>query len=211
MKMTEARMFLPVKRWLRKQGFQVFGEFEIPMMYRATDVVAVKGKELVCIELKLNLSKKVIHQAAPLQLVTRRTYVGVHSRPRSLDQCRKAGLGVLQIHGSQVDVLLEPAPPFTPSGPWVQRALKTCRAAQEAGNQGLGGVPCQAGVGPAIDVEAIIKSYRRRHPKATWREMYEAIPNHYTSASSMRSALVNNRQRRFIRERLKKEKAKASV
>ena len=202
-------MFLPVKRWLQAQGFQVFGE--IPIMHSPVDLVASKGNELVCIELKLNLTKKVIRQAAPLHLVSARTYVGVHSRPRSLDQCRKLGLGVLRIHGAQVDVLLEPAPRFLPSGPWVERALKTCRAAQEAGYQGLGGVPCQAGIGPAIDVEAIIKSYRRKHPKATWRELYEKIPNHYASAASMRSALDSNRQRRFIREHLKAEKVKTNV
>lgn len=211
MKMTEARMFLPVKRWLRRQGFQVFGEIELPLFYRSIDVVARRDQDLVCIELKLNLTKKVIHQAAPCQLVTERAYVGVHSRPRSLDQCRKVGLGVLRIHGAQVDVLLEPTTKRfnRPSGPWVQRALDVCQAAQEAGYQGHGGVPCQAGIGPAIDVQAVIKAYRRRHPKATWREMYEAIPNHYASAGSMRSALDNNRQRRAIRERLKKTKASA--
>ena len=210
MKMTEARMFLPVKKWLERQGFQVFGEIELPLFYRSIDVVAYRGKTIVCVELKLNMTKKAIHQAAVCQLVGN-AYVGVYSKPRSLDHCRKAGLGVLRIHGAQVDVLLEPKPPFKPSVTWVQRALKTCQAALEVGYHGVGGVPCQAGVGPAIEMESIIKSYRRRHPEATWRELYETIPNHYASASSMRSALDNNRQRRFIRERLKKEKAKAAV
>jgi len=207
MKMTESRMFLPVKRWLRHQGFRVFGE--LPLFYRTVDVVAHKRNELVCIELKLNLTKKVIRQAASCQLVTERAYVGVYSNPRNVDQCRKLGLGILRVHGAQVDVVLEPAARFAPSGPWVQRTLDACQAAQEAGYQGHGGVPCQAGIGPAIDVEAVIKSYRRRHPKATWREIYNTIPNHYASAGSMCSAVKNNKQRRWYREQLKAQNVKA--
>lgn len=210
MKMTEARMFLPVKRWLERQGFQVFGE--LPIFYQPVDVVACKGNELVCIELKMNLTKKVIRQAAPCQLVTDRAYVGIHSKPRNVDQCRKLGLGVLRIHGAQVDVLLEPqrlrGGIFEPRH---KRMVDMCQRAQEAGHRAVGGVPCQAGVGLALEMEAIIKSYRRKHPKATWRELYEKIPNHYASANSMRSAMDSNRQRHFIREHLKKEKAKVAV
>lgn len=204
-------MFLPVKRWLRKQGFQVFGEMPFPFSSAIIDVVARKDNDLICIEMKLCLSIKVIKQAALCQLITKQSYVGVNSNPRSLEQCRKLGLGALRTRGCYVDVLLEPTGLRKDRrmvyGPYRECMLEMCQRARQVGYQAVGGVACQAGIGPAIDIEAIIKSYRRKHPKATWREMYEKIPNHYASANSMRSAMDSNRQRRYIREHMKKAKA----
>lgn len=41
----------------------------------------------------------------------------------------------------------------------------------------------------ALDVHARLWARHRKHPKATWQQLYDAVPNHYTNALSLRCAM----------------------
>ena len=62
--------------------------------------------------------------------------------------------------------------------------------------------PQQKGEGPAQDVWKRICAYRSQRPDATWRELYDNIPNHYASHKNMYSAM------RFLRERMARREAR---
>ncbi len=113
--MSEADLYLPVKRFLESQGYEVKGEVE------DCDVAAVRGdEELVVVELKLSLNLELLLQAVERLAVTSRVYVGVpvgnynlrRRRRQTVKLLRMLGLGLLVIdpeverHG--VDVVLDP-------------------------------------------------------------------------------------------------------
>ncbi len=70
--MSESDLYLPVKRFLESQGYEVKGEVG------NCDVAAVRGdEELVVVELKLSLNLELILQAVQRLAVTSKVYVGV--------------------------------------------------------------------------------------------------------------------------------------
>lgn len=185
MQLREAALFPAVKAWLEARGYAVYAE--VPFYSSCIDVVGTKGKSIVAVELKTSLTRKVLCQASLNQLFTRESYAAVATRPRKLDQAREAGVGVLSVHDGRVAVLLDSAGPYTPNPHHVKRILEYCQG--EPGD-GVGGKPCLLGQGPAQDCKRRVEEYREKHPKATWREIFAAVPNHYASHNSMRQSLT---------------------
>lgn len=68
----------------------------------------------------------------------------------------------------------------------VKRVRERCEGPE---SDAPGGVPNMLGIGPAQQCLAAVKSYRAEHPHASWREIYAAVPNHYTSFRSMQGAM----------------------
>jgi hypothetical protein len=113
--MRESDLYLPVKKFLENQGYEVKGEV------LNCDVVAVrKTEQPVVIELKLTLSLAVLLQAVERLAISNKVYIGV---PRSCSVLKKQSkrvvkllrllnIGLLGIEkiGNQdyVEVLLDP-------------------------------------------------------------------------------------------------------
>ena len=87
-RMNETDLYRPVHDYLVEQGYAVQGEV------RKCDVAAVKGDELVIVELKLRLNAEVLAQAAMRQQITDSVYVAV-PRPKSLRSWRARTKGLL--------------------------------------------------------------------------------------------------------------------
>jgi len=113
--MREADLYLPVKRFLESQHYEVKGEV------RECDVLAIRGEEdPVVVELKLSLNLGVILQAVDRLALSPKVYVGVPVRCGALNSrgkpivklLRMLGLGLLAIdpgaETGSVEVLLDP-------------------------------------------------------------------------------------------------------
>lgn len=113
--MKESDLYLPLKRFLESQGYEVKGEVQ------DCDVVAVRDEEVpVVVELKLTINLNVILQAVDRLAITPKVYVGVPRRSSSLKRRRKQiikllrmlGLGLVTIDPDlkvgSVDVLFDP-------------------------------------------------------------------------------------------------------
>lgn len=111
----ESSLYLPVKRFLEKLGFEVKGEI------CGCDVVALDGKEptaVVVAELKLTFSLDLVLQAVDrfaacdeiwLAVRASRRGRGREHDPRVRKLCRLLGCGLLSVSASgKVDVLVEP-------------------------------------------------------------------------------------------------------
>ncbi|MCZ2259533.1 DUF2161 domain-containing phosphodiesterase [Sporosarcina sp. G11-34] len=70
-KRYETDLYKPIKDYFTEQGFDVYGEVD------QCDVVAVKEKELVIVELKLNLNIDLLMQAAIRQRLTNLVYIAI--------------------------------------------------------------------------------------------------------------------------------------
>jgi hypothetical protein len=107
----EVDLYLPVKTFLERQGFEVKGEIG------GCDVVAVRGDEPpVIVELKLQFTLGLILQGVDRLRVSETVYVAVPAdavRRRGIRSlCRRLGLGLLVVHGPRraVEVAVEPGP-----------------------------------------------------------------------------------------------------
>jgi hypothetical protein len=81
-KLAETDLYAPVRAYLLEQGYDVQGEVA------KCDVAAMRGGELVAVELKLRLNAEVIAQAAMRQEFADKVYVAVPA-PKGLVAWRK--------------------------------------------------------------------------------------------------------------------------
>jgi len=112
----EAALYLPVKAFFERQGYEVKGEV------RGCDLVARRGEESpLIVELKLRFNLALVLQGIDRLALTERVYLAV-ARPRSgalvrersaiRKLCRRIGLGLILVgltRGS-VEILEEPVP-----------------------------------------------------------------------------------------------------
>lgn len=111
----EEHLYKPVREFLIKQGYTVHAEV------KDCDVAAMKGEELVVVELKKSLSIELLIQAVKRQKIADSVYIAV-PKPKKLLYTRKwedichlvrrleLGLILVSFYGdkSTVDVILEP-------------------------------------------------------------------------------------------------------
>ena len=150
--MSESDLYLPVKRFLESQGYEVKGEV------RDCDVVAVRGdEELVVVELKLSLNLELVLQAVERLAVSSKVYLGVpvgnhHLRMRkrqTVKLLRMLSLGLLAIdpevkrHG--VDVVLDPGA-YRPRRSRRRRELLLGEFVRRIGDPNLGGASVRNGI-----------------------------------------------------------------
>ncbi len=198
--MKESDLYRPLKRWLKSRGFSVYPE--VPFKWSPIDIVAARKGHLVGLEMKLSLSHKVIRQASRLQLYCNEAYVAIASEPKDLSRATRFGLGVLRVTGRDVLELASPASKGKPNPNYHEMLLELLH---NLDGKGVGGVPCQDGVGPAQDCKRRVDRYRAAHPDATWDEVFRNVPNHYAHARSMMGALTTGialraRWKKILRE-----------
>jgi hypothetical protein len=117
--LRETALYMPVKEFLERRGYEVKGEV------RGCDLVARRGDEpLVVVELKLRFSLALVLQGVDRLALTERVYLAVPrpssrrrpSRGRAPDApdvrklCRRLGLGLLLVGPRSVEILEEPVP-----------------------------------------------------------------------------------------------------
>jgi hypothetical protein len=101
-------------------------------------------------------------------------------------------VGVLQVRGDVVLELLVPEG-ISNENYWnlcnKRYRVKILDRLRRMESGGIAGLPNIKGTGPAQSVYDRIVEYRRENPKATWKAMFEVVPNHYASFQSMRQSL----------------------
>src|SRR5438270_13858675 len=114
----EAALYLPVKRFFEKSGFDVKGEVN------GCDLVAYRGDEPpVIVELKLRFTLALVLQGVDRLAITDRVYLAVPRPPRSARGlspeapavrrlCRRLGLGLMLVgrRAAAVAIIEEPMP-----------------------------------------------------------------------------------------------------
>ncbi|WP_223596552.1 DUF2161 domain-containing phosphodiesterase [Neobacillus bataviensis] len=83
-KLQEKDLYKPIQTFFVNEGYEVYGEV------KDCDMVAVKGEELVIIELKLTLSVDLLIQAAKRQRLTDQVYIAIPKPKNRLNSKRWA-------------------------------------------------------------------------------------------------------------------------
>lgn len=125
----EAELAPPVAAHFHERGYNVW--LEVPFNGRIADVIAVKGDEVVAVELKLRDYRQALRQAMAYQVGCHRSFVGL-PLPVALDCLRRhghalrhSGAGLLAVNMPGGDVR-ELAPARTHEGrflPFLADAL----------------------------------------------------------------------------------------
>lgn len=194
---------------LRAQGWKVVSE--VPYWERNIDLAAMKDGKVMLIEAKTSFTKRLKSQVFGVSLSAHLAIalVGTTPRPDAIEWARRTNVGIWRVTpDGKLEVVLEPRPQERTCGMHIQRMIEKITRMPESLS---GGAPCLKGQGPAHAAEDATAAYRAAHPKATWAEIYANVPNHYSSASSMRSAAYSNRQRRAFMQRRRDARTKAKL
>jgi hypothetical protein len=168
---------------------------EVPWHSRSIDAGGTKDGDLILIEAKTSFTIGLRQQLNGLPFYAHFALGVVGSKPRgdATEWCGKWGIGLWMVRGIEITEL---APMRRQSAPTLSLMDRIQRMPEGVG----GGRPNLKGIGPAQETQAEIDKYRATHPGATWKELFENIPNHYVSAKSMASAMKNNQERLSIRK-----------
>ena len=135
---AETDLYLPVKRFLQAQGYEVKAEIG------DCDVFALRGGEPpVIVEMKLAFSLQLLLQGVDRQAVSDAVYLAVKApKRRQLSEivklCRRLGLGLLTVTGDFVEPLADPLP-YQPRRNARRRTLLLKEFAHRVGDPNSGG------------------------------------------------------------------------
>ena len=163
--MKESDLYLPLKRFLESQNYEVKGEVQ------DCDVLAVRGEETpVVVELKLTLNFNVILQAVERLSLTPKVYIGIPEQCKTLKRRRRhiikllrmLGLGMIVIDSDReagsVDVLLDPGE-YRPRRSKFRQERLLGEFMKRVGDPNLGGTKKRKG---------IMTAYRQRALAIAW-------------------------------------------
>jgi hypothetical protein len=137
--MPETDLYLPIKRHLESQGYEVKSEI------KGCDVVARRGDEPpLIVELKQAMSLALLYQAADRLTITDHVYIAI-ARPKrgvasdAMKLCRRIGIGLIVVTtAGSVEVLADPVP-YAPRKNVKKRALLLKEFNARSGDPNLGG------------------------------------------------------------------------
>jgi hypothetical protein len=186
---------------LRDDGWRVV--CEVWQWSRPIDAVAERSGQVLAMESKTGLTKKLKHQirwnlSADLLVAI----VGTRPREEGLAWCREHKIGLWLVTENVVTELVQPQLQ-NPDNYHRKILLDALEQYERAGDTTPGGLPCQKGVGIAQWVQAAVDEYRADHQKATWKEIHANVPSHYRTHQNMYSALHSNGKRLAFRKRMK--------
>lgn len=185
---------------LRDEGWRVV--CEVGQDFRAIDAVGERAGEVVIMEAKTRLTKRLKQQLqhANLSADYAIAIIGGRARQSGVDWCRENKIGLWVVNDGMVTEILAPQK-LTPLE-WMRKKLVD---AVKRYDQFItpGGLPNQKGVGMAQWVQAAVDAYKAAHPKATWKEIHANVPSHYRTHQNMYSALRSNAARLAFRKRMK--------
>lgn len=180
--MKETDLYIPLKRFLESQGYEVKAEV------MDCDALAVRGEEEpVVVELKLSLNLEVVLQAVDRLAMTSTVYIGVPARNRLVSRRRKKiikllrmlGLGLLLIdpgaEAAGVTVLLDPGE-YRPPKSKKRKARLLGEFAHRVGDPNLGGAARRRGLMTAYRQKALrIAGYLQEHGPGKPAELAKAL------------------------------------
>ncbi len=136
--MLETELYLPVKRFLEAQGYDVKSEIG------DCDVMAIRGEEPpVIIELKTSFNLQLLLQGIDRQSITDNVYLAIPEPKQSLRKgvlrlCKRLGLGLLAVNNEWVEAQLDPAA-YTPRKMPRRKTLLLKEFQRRVGDHNSGG------------------------------------------------------------------------
>lgn len=165
--MKESDLYEPLALRFQKQGYKVQGEV------CGCDIVAVKGDDIIVVELKKVFNVKLLYQAVRRLAITPTVYIAIF-RPEAKQKmsfwqmikslARRLNIGVFVLDGETINVLVEPAPfSARPAAKQRQKVLKEFHGRKISENAGgvTGTKLNTAYLENAIYISVLLKKHRQ--------------------------------------------------
>lgn len=191
MKYRESQLSSPVADMLRSMGYTVWSE--IPHYATRIDMVGRKdsdgGKLLIGVELKTSWSKTLLDQCMIGRLCVDDIYGATYRNPnyKTIMLFKRYGIGMIVVNDDVAKIVLSSRRDNSCHIEYL--FSKIHNYLDKIPPSDCAGLPCIKGEGPAIDCMERVKEYKKSHPQAKWKEVYQAVPNHYASHLSMAGAM----------------------
>lgn len=200
MNLKEAKLAEPTFNYFKSKGYKLYAEYSI--YFRPVDFIAYKKDSLIAIELKTSLNKKVIQQACSCKSSVDLVYVVVSTNPNksSLEICKKNGIGVISIKHEIKELIKPSIDGYTnlKKRNQIINELSRMKESMDAGKPNL------KGKGPAQSIREEVKKLKKEGK--SWKEIYDLVPNHYSSYKSLQSSMILLDEREMIKNRLNSQK-----
>lgn len=201
--MTEADMVDKVIPFLEAQGWEIRCEVYNLYLGRNVDISGVRDGQVLLAEAKKGFTKSLRAQAMGLGFRCNAAYIVIPDHPGSVARAVEfvslpaaQGVGILAVGAGIREVVI-------PEDHCRMGNLEKVAARILRYPKGVrGGEPNRRGVGPRQAVIKAVAAYRAEHPKATWKELFENVHNHYEKWQHMYSSLRLAEKRRQFEERL---------
>lgn len=199
----EADLYGPVKAFLESLGFAVKGEVN------GCDLAAVRGDELVLVELKVAFNLALVLQGIDRQRACDTVYLAVEAPSSRSDKarwadaqrlCRRLNLGLLTVSFAahrepRVDVICEPGP-YQPRRDTKARVSLLREFHRRTGDHNVGGVTRRPIVTAYRESALVVAEHIRRYGPSKPREIKAA-----TGCEKAAAILQSNVYGWFERER----------
>ena len=142
---SETCLYAPVKLFLEEQGYEVKSEVH------GCDVVAVRGEEMLIVELKMTMNLSLVLQGIDRLKLTDLVYLAIPAPkraqlgrwPETIQLCRRVGLGLLTVTlepraGGGVKVVADPEP-YKPRPAKARRQRVLGEFGRRTGDHNVGG------------------------------------------------------------------------
>jgi hypothetical protein len=183
--MTEADLCDIVVAKLKADGWKVACEvLDIDIVAQRIGVVRVlEAKLSFTNDLKRQLQKGLSKADQVIAVV------GTIPKFQTLTWCQQWQIGCWVVRDGEIHEVVEPV--YNEFRHYDrERLIEYADAAHAAFPDRRGGM--RGGTfAPAQDVQRRIAEFRASHPKASWREVFAAVPSHYTSHKIMASAMAS--------------------
>jgi len=178
--MKESDLYLPLKRYLKSQDYEVKGEVG------NCDVMAIRnGESPVIVELKLSLNLTVILQCVDRLSISSTVYIGIPKQCKTLKRQSKQiikllkmlGLGLITIDPKKGNVvtLLDPSE-YTPRKSKHREHRLLGEFAKRVGDPNLGGVDKKKGIMTAYRQSALaIAQFLKEHGPSKASDIAKSI------------------------------------
>lgn len=176
----ETALYLPIKDYLQAQGFNVKAEV------RGCDIAAMRGEELVIVELKMRFNMTLVLQGLERQKITDAVYLAIatpknrrgHEWTSIQNLCRRLGLGLLTVdfryQTPKVEVVVN-LEPYVPRKNKRKKALLVNEFKQRSGDFNIGGSTRRPIVTSYREEALQVASYLRQHGPASVRAIKEVV------------------------------------
>jgi hypothetical protein len=144
-RVSETALYGPIKAFLEEQGYEVKGEVQ------GCDVAAVRGEDILVVELKAAMSLALVLQGVNRLGMTDLVYLAIPAPrraqmkrwPETIQLCRRLGLGLLTVRlrargGPRVEVAADPLP-YQPRRAKVRRERLLREFERRSGDHNVGG------------------------------------------------------------------------
>jgi len=203
LRLKESDISIPVADWLESGGFTVYSEVPVPYCYSIADLVGKNQSIIRIVELKTSWSDKLFRQCYEKLIITHDVWAASITRPKksTLNKFMKFNIGMLFVGpNNKIEIIAFPVQEaFNSINYYTNKMLDILQRISPSKD---GGKPCTLGNGPAQECEKMINAYKILHPSATWKEIFNNVPNYYSSPQSMCAAIRNVAERRNYRDRI---------